>query len=99
MVLNPQVAPTEKCTSCDPPPPTLSNKVIRNLGMQFCSMNAEDLLDENLSQGGGKMEPVARKRNKNASTKDGKSGQGSSKTGRKNGHGSSKAGGSVPKKP
>ncbi|XP_066335458.1 uncharacterized protein [Miscanthus floridulus] len=66
---------------------------------EFCSMNAEDLLYENLSQGGGKMEPVARKRNKNASIKDGKSGQGSSKTGGKNGQGSSKAGGSVPKKP
>lgn len=91
---------SRKCTSCDPPP-TLSNKVIRNLGSQFCSMNMEDLGDENLQQGGGK-EPVGRKRTKTASSidsKTSKNGQECSKTGGKKGQGSSKNRSSAAEKP
>ena len=32
--------------ACSPSPPTLSAKVIRNLGMQFCDMNPESLEDD-----------------------------------------------------
>lgn len=48
-------------------------------------MDAEELLEENLSQGERMMEPVARKKSKNASSKGGKAGHGGSKTGSKNG--------------
>lgn len=57
-------------------------------------MNEDDLQDENLARAGGKLEPIVRKRSKNASTKGGKNdknGQNSSKDGGKNGQGSSKA--------
>jgi hypothetical protein len=65
----------KKCSCCDPTPPTLSSKVIRNLGTQFCSMNEEYLQEENLSRNEGRKEPVGRKKSKNASGKDDKVGR------------------------
>lgn len=53
---------TKKCTCCYPP--IMSTKVIRNLGVQFCSMKEEDLEDGKLLKGGGIREPVARKKAK-----------------------------------
>jgi len=78
---------SKKCTSCNPP--TLSNKVIRNLGVQFCSLDPEALEDENLIKGGGQKEPVAKKKSKiakaNKDTKknavDGSEGDGSAPVG------------------
>lgn len=49
----------KKCSHCNPP--TLSSKVIKNLGMQFCNLKAEDLDEHKLNAGGNKA-PVARKK-------------------------------------
>jgi hypothetical protein len=51
----------KKCAHCHPP--TLSSKMIKNLGMQFCSMKEEDLEDDKLNKGGSKG-PVAKKKSK-----------------------------------
>lgn len=56
-----------KCTTCTPP--TLSTKVIRNLGTQFCSLTDDDLKEEDLMRGAGTKEPVGKKRGK-AATQD-----------------------------
>lgn len=53
---------SKKCTSCNPP--ILSNKVIRTLGTQFCSMDPELLDDEAWEKGGGLKEPVVKKKSK-----------------------------------
>lgn len=49
----------KKCTTCTPQ--TLSTKVIRNLGVQFCSLHGEDLTDDCLLKGSEVKEPVGRK--------------------------------------
>lgn len=51
-----------KCTSCNPP--TLSTKVIRILGTQFCSTSLDDLIEGNLLKGGGKKDPITKKKTK-----------------------------------
>lgn len=56
---------SKKCISCNPP--TLSTKVIKSLGVQFCSMDDEPPMEENLLKGGMK-EPVAKKKNKASRT-------------------------------
>lgn len=43
--------------------------------MQFCSMKPEELLEENLLQRRGSMEPVAKKGNKAKNNKDDKDSQ------------------------
>ena len=77
---------SKKCTACNPL--TLSTKVIRNLGVQFCSMNPKDLSEENLLQGGGKQEPVARKKGRTRMNKGSRKGQEEDKTGDGNAMGS-----------
>jgi len=39
-----------RCISCSPSPPILSTKLIQNLGVQFCKMDAEDLTEEALTR-------------------------------------------------
>jgi hypothetical protein len=51
-----------KCTTCNPP--TLSSKVIRNLGTQFCSLEQEELAEEELLKRQGPKNPVSKKKTK-----------------------------------
>jgi hypothetical protein len=37
------------CLGCSSTPPTISTKVIRNLGVSFCGINPEDLSEQKLS--------------------------------------------------
>jgi len=53
---------SKKCTSCNPP--TLTNKIIRNVGVQFCSLEPEELVDEILEIKGNKKESESKKRSK-----------------------------------
>lgn len=46
----PSGCPNRRCLACSPSPPTLSTKVIKNLGMQLCDMNPESLKDEVLKK-------------------------------------------------
>ena len=58
---------SKRCATCNPP--ILSTKVIRNLGVQFCSMDPEELSNEKLSQGGTRQESVAKKKGRAKSNK------------------------------
>lgn len=46
----PSGCPDRKCLACSPSTPTLSTKVIKNLGVQLCNMNPESLKDEVLKK-------------------------------------------------
>lgn len=50
----------KKCSSCNPP--TLSTNVIRSLGVQFCSMDPEELTDDKLLKKGEKRNRLPRKK-------------------------------------
>lgn len=68
-----------KCTTCTPP--TLSTKVIKNLGTQFCSMDLATLSEDNLMKGGGTTEPVGRKKSKTKTSLDSNEDMNTSKVG------------------
>ena len=53
-----------RCTSCNPP--TLSNKVIRSLGSQFCSLDQEELSENDLMKGGNTRDPISKKKGKSS---------------------------------
>ena len=53
---------SKKCSSCNPP--TLTNKVIKNLGVQFCSLDASVLEDEALCKKGEIKDAVVKKKSK-----------------------------------
>jgi hypothetical protein len=65
---------SKKCICCSPSPPTLSVKVIKNLGVQFCKMDAEELTDEALLNKKRKADPVVRKKSKTQQDKKGTAG-------------------------
>lgn len=44
----PSACSSKKCICCNPAPPTLSKQVIKNLGVQFCKMDEEELNDQAL---------------------------------------------------
>lgn len=52
---------SKKCFCCNPKPPTLSPKIIKNIAVQFCGMEDEEISDEALGQKRKKAQPVARK--------------------------------------
>jgi hypothetical protein len=56
--------PKVNCISCNPNPPILPPKVIRNLGVQFCGLDPDDLSVEKLTQKAAKMDPTIRKKAK-----------------------------------
>lgn len=56
------------CRSCNPP--TLTTKIIRNLGTQFCSMEEEELQEKKLLNGDTAREPVAKKKAKTRENKN-----------------------------
>lgn len=60
----------KSCFACLPSPPTLSSKVIKNLGVQFCKMNLEDLSDEALCKKKQKPEPIKKGGDKMAEEMD-----------------------------
>jgi hypothetical protein len=55
----PSICSDRRCTSCSPP--TLSTKVIRNLGVQLCGMDPEELNDEALVKS-KKLAPISKRR-------------------------------------
>lgn len=64
--------PKSNCISCNPKPPTLSAKTIRNLGVQFCDMDPEDLAEDKLLQKEGKVDQVIKKKARKGKDKDDK---------------------------
>jgi len=60
--LNTVVAPVKSALLVTPP--TLSNKIIKNLGVQFCSLDASVLEDEALCRKGEIKDAVVRKKGK-----------------------------------
>lgn len=63
----PSTCLAKKCFCCSPAPPTLSPKVIKNLAVQFCGMDEEEVSDEVLMNKRKKTDPVASKANKDRS--------------------------------
>lgn len=57
----PSVCSDRRCLACSPSPPTLSTKLIRNLGVQFCEMNPE-LLEDAVLKKGKKNQLVSKKK-------------------------------------
>lgn len=54
---------SKKCFCCNQSPPTLSPKVIRNLAVQFCGMNEEEVNEAALMNKKKKIDPITGKRN------------------------------------
>lgn len=59
--------PNKKCGSCTPP--TMSTKVIKSLGEQFCRISSEKLVEGELTRGGEAKAPIGRKKTTGKSTK------------------------------
>lgn len=57
----PSICFDKKWLACSPSPPTLSSKLIRNLGTQFCEMNPE-LLEDAVLKKEKKSQPVSKKK-------------------------------------
>jgi hypothetical protein len=51
---------TKKCICCTPSPPTLSPKVIKNLAVQFCGLDEDQVSEEALMNKKKKTNPVAK---------------------------------------
>ena len=58
-------------------PPTLSSRVIKNLGIQFCNVSEEEISDSKLS-GRTKKQPPIKKKNSKPSLDDGSESEASS---------------------
>ena len=60
--------PIMNCFYYKPSPPTLPPKAIRNLGVQFCGMEPDDLTDDKLMKNKGKVgKPIKKKSKKDGS--------------------------------
>lgn len=60
MVSNHPLVLPKKCICCTPSPPTLSPKVIKNLGVQFCGLDEDQVSEEALMNKKKKTDPVAK---------------------------------------
>jgi hypothetical protein len=55
----------KRCIACFPSPPTLSPKLIKNLGVQLCEMDPE-LLEEEVLKKERKTQPIVKRRKKSS---------------------------------